>query len=110
MASISRRRFVQAGSAASLVALAGVPVVGRAQTPIVRAVRVTPAAASCFGFWRMSGTPMVWPLLRALRPIGVFTVKRRWNTSRKTPLAAAHLRRAGPRRPDFAPLGKGKPG
>ena len=34
MASISRRRFVQAGSVASLVALAGVPVVGRAQTPI----------------------------------------------------------------------------
>ena len=34
MASISRRRFVQAGSAASLTALAGFPALTRAQTAI----------------------------------------------------------------------------
>src|SRR5437870_7038618 len=56
-----------------------------ARTPTVRGTRTTPAAERSFGFTRTSGPPCIENLCRALRPIGVRTV-RTWRPANRMSL------------------------
>ena len=66
---------------------------GRSVRPPLAATRWMPAAARSFGLTRMSGPPPCSIFGRALRPIGVSTVRMRWNTTRSTRRTSRGARR-----------------